>query len=242
MLQMKLTAGGMILGFSLSAITGCGPAGGPHAEYDLVDYLFPEQSGTLVYRRYVSQKPEGSNAFSEPKYLQDSHQKVRRNGPVITVMVDGESNRTYSVSDSSIAVEECNATLHYHLKRKVAAHDNFVKESVIMETKESGNTSRITYACEMTDVAPSMKIESNPKTYEHIVHIRCVQDRKVSVKINGTQIATVTERVEENDYAKGVGLIRSERTWCDKVVIDNGHQTDAGCTRTLDRIVTFVAE
>jgi len=244
MLKKRFMATWIFLGLSFVAITGCSPGGGPLSgkQYDLADYLFPERSGILVYRRFTSEKPEDVKHFSEPEYQKDVQHKVVRNRNAIKVQIGDEVNRTYTLSDKTIDVEESKNDLSYRFQRHASAHTNFVKESVIKESEEIGSSSRITYECNITGFKSTMTVKSNPQTYDDVLHIVCVRKQSVSTILDGKKITSLTERREENDYAKNVGLIRAEETWCDEVVIDDEHRSEAGCTRILDRIVTFIGE
>jgi len=226
----------------LAAIQGCSPGKGLSANYDLAEYLFPERSGTLVYRRFLSEKPEDTNNFTEPEYQKDVQYTTILDGMLITVHSDDDTDRTYTLSDTIIDVVESEDDLSYRFQRLADSQTNFVVESVIKETEESGSTSLITYECNITGFASTMTIESNPQVYEDVLHVVCVQQHSVSTILDGKKITSLTERREENDYAKKVGLIRTEKTWCDAVVIDDDHRSDAGCSRILDEIVTFVAD
>ena len=232
-----------------AVLQGCGSGDGNSLvanakTYDLSEYLFPEETGMLAYQHYEAEKPEGEQEFRQLEKKNNVFYSVTNNETNVTITKSDEnrSYKTYTISTESIAVHEGINALDYHFVRHAKLKTNFVQENVIEEVEENDQTSRITYACKITDTNESKRIEAIDEEYKDILHVQCVQEQTVNVIFRGKKVTTITKRIEENDYAKKSGLIYSEETICDAVIVDDEHESAAGCTQNVYTILTFFAD
>ena len=233
---------GGVLGMALVGCeSGSLPLGGV---YDLADYLFPRQAGTVVYQMFVSEKPKDASSFTDEMYQDDVQYAIDRNETSVTVTGKagiGDVTR-YAIDADQIAIEETDENLSYHLDRSVSTVTNYVEEAILRETHEAAGNSKLTYECNATEHVATMKIDPNPKTYKDILKILCVRRNTVYATVGGKQFQTIVETKEEKYTAKDVGIIQSEQTTCEYTKVDTSAQADDGCTRKTYKIWTFVAE
>ncbi len=62
--------------------SGSIPLGGV---YDLSEYLFPKQTGTVVYQLFASEKPKDESSFSDETHQDDVQYAIDREGTSVTV-------------------------------------------------------------------------------------------------------------------------------------------------------------
>ena len=231
-----------VLGMVLAGCeSGSLPLGGV---YDLSEYLFPKQAGTVVYQLFTSEKPKDESSFTDETYQDDVQYAIDRDGTSVTVSNKagtGDVTR-YTIAADQITVEETDENLSYHLDRSISNATDFVVETTLRETQEAAGSSKLTYECNATEHVENMKIDPNPKTYEDILKILCVRRNTVYATVGGKQFQTIVETREEKYAAKGVGVIQSKQTTCEYTKVDSNTQADDGCTRKTYKIWTFVAE
>ncbi len=240
--QIGIWLSGGVLGLALAGCeSGSLPLGGV---YDLSEYLFPKQAGTVVYQMFTSEKPKDESSFTDETYQDDMQYGVDRNGASVAITDKANTGDVtrYAIATERIAVEETAENLSYHLDRSVNAATNFVQEATLRETQEAAGSSRLTYECNATEHVATMKIDPNPKTYKDILKILCVRRNTVYATVGGKQFQTIVETKEEKYAAKDVGIIQSEQTTCEYTKVDTNAQADDGCTRKTYKIWTFVAE
>jgi len=225
---------------------GCaGTSGGSlGGSYDLSDYLFPDRSGTLLYKHYVAEQPKGTGSFGKEEYQDDVQYAVIHEGTKITVT--GRENRdairVYTIGSSTITVEEKEADLVYHLDRTADKVENLIHESTIKQWREDNGDVAITYECNVTDHLESMNIEPDPKQYTDVLKMACLRQRTISATVGDKRFETVVETNEENYYAKDQGMIQSTATRCEFTRVDKVETSEDGCTKDIFKIWAFVAD
>jgi len=233
---------GGILGMVLVGCEGgSAPLGGT---YDLAEYLFPKQAGTVVYQMFTSEKPKDKSSFTDETYQNDVQYAIDRNGSAVTVTakVDTGDVIHYTIDAERIAVEETDENLSYHLDRSVSTATNYVEEAILHKTQEAAGSSKLTYECNVTEHVTTMKIDPNPKTYKDIIKILCTRRNTIYATVGGKEFQTIVETTEEKYAAKDVGIIQLEQTTCEYTKVDTNAQDDDGCTRETYKIWAFVAE
>jgi len=236
--------GGML---ALLALTGCEeniPADTLGGNYDLADYLYPKDSGTIVYQLFTSEKPKDQDRYSEETYQNDLQYDVIVDNKriAITNRADADEKTDYIVKGDELAVYEHKGGITYHEKRMVSNTENFIRESVIRRTSEESGESTMTYECNATGHLERMAIDPNPKEYKDILHILCVRRNTIHADVGGKHFETVVETHEEKYAALDTGIIQSEETTCEYTSVDGSRQADDGCIKRIYKIWAFVPE
>jgi hypothetical protein len=245
-MQVQQTVQIMMAGFaSLIVMQGCDSTivslGG---SYDLADYLFPGQSGTLLYKLHTAQKEKGESSFTKPEYKEDVQYSVLYDGTKVTLTNRADDHRSniYVLESNRIAVEEKEENLTYHLDRTASTNTNQVQETTIKQWSERNGDVQITYDCNVTKHLESMTVDPDPKTYTDILKMECLKQRTIYAKVGNKKFETVIEMNEENFYAKDQGMIQSTVTECEYTRVDDVQTSEDGCTREIYKIWAFLAD
>ncbi len=221
--------------------TGITPLGG---RYDLAEYLFPGEAGTLVYKVYTAQKAKGESSYTQPEYQEDAQMTVAKTGntTAVTDKSDAHKSNDYTVDSDRITVMEHDTNLTYHFDRTVSSVQNFVQEATIKAWQEAHGDVTITYECNATEHQESMVIDPDPKKYTDILKIECVRKRITSATVGTTHFETVVEDAEEQYYTQGGGMIQSTINTCQYTQVDGVQESEEGCTQRTYKIWAFVTD
>ena len=212
--------------------------------YDLSEYLYPKESGTIVYQLFTAEKAKDQNSYSTETYQNDTQYDVTVDGKraSITNKADADDRVTYLANGDKLAVSEHMEGISYHEKRMVNTMDNFILESVIRSTSSEAGDSTLTYECNATGHLDAMRIDPNPKEYKDILHILCLRRHTIYANVGGKRFETVVETHEDKYAALDTGLIKTEETTCEYTKVDESRQADDGCKKRIYKIWTFVSD
>jgi hypothetical protein len=212
--------------------------------YDLTEYLFPRQSGTLVYKLYEAKKIKGESSFTQSEYKEDVQYTLVNDGTkrTLTNRNDAKYTKIYTIEANQMSVEESDENLTYHLDRTVNSSINMVQEKTVKKWQENCGDISITYECNATGHLPNMIVEPNPKQYVDILKIECLRKHTFHAIVGGKKFETIVEDNEENFYAKDQGMIQSTVTQCEYTGVDDVQTSEDGCTQNIYKRSTFVPD
>ena len=212
--------------------------------YDLAEYLFPEQNGTLVYKNFIANRDEGEDSFTDDTSDGVAQYDFTRNGSKLTIANNSEASDivVYKLDDEQIEVTEINnSNLKYHLYRNTIDGKNYIQESPLRKIDNDVNYLNLTYTCQIDKYLKAMKVGGG--NYTDILKILCSREKTTRATLDGDTLQKMTKIQEEKYASRNKGIIKEIDATCTLTKYNNEVEwEEKGCKRKTSELVTFVGK